>query len=439
MKRSSRPHLNIAIVGRANVGKSTLFNRITGKRKAIVEKTGSTTRDRIIEIVDYAGCVFELIDTGGLDFVNKKDIPEQVEKQVTIAAEQADKIIFVCDIKTGVVPMDRKIGELLRNFNKEIILVVNKADNRQLLQNSLEFYSLGFGEPIAISSMHGIGINDLLDKVVNLSKVSPWTDSLSKVSPWTGIKIAIVGRPNSGKSSFVNTVLGEERVIVSPEPGTTRDSVDTNFEMQGKRFVIIDTAGIRSKGKIKDDVTYFSIVRTEEAIKRSDVILVIIDGMVGLTKEDFKIVGMIQDYMKPFALVVNKWDICLKQGLKEKDYELVIRRGLRFIDYAPIIFISALTGKNIQKALDASYTLAGKSQTNFSTSLLNEILKQITIKATRLYSIRQAKNAVPEFEIIAKNPATINDPNRRHIVNVLRKELGLEGIPIKISFKKKIF
>lgn len=434
MKSSSLLIPKIAIIGRPNVGKSTLFNRIAGRRRAIVERAESTTRDRITEIVNYAGRSFEIIDTGGLDFFNKKDIPAQVEKQVMTAVKQADRIIFVCDIKTGATPLDHRIGELLRRFNKKVTLVVNKADNKKLSETSIEFYSLGFGEPLAVSSLHGLGVGDLLDLII--TGFEP--DSGFRGSG-DAVKLAVVGRPNSGKSSFVNSVLGEERVIVSPEPGTTRDSVDTCFEVRGKRFVIIDTAGIRSRGKIKDDVTYFSIVRTEESVKRSDVVLVILDGMVGVTKEDFRIIALAQNYMRPLALAVNKWDLCVKRGVKEKDYESAIRRSLRFIYYAPVLFVSALTGKDVQKALDVSYTLAKKAQTNFSTSLLNEILRHVAIRATRLYSVRQINNAAPEFEIIAKAPSAINDHERRHIANILRKELGLDGIPIKISFKKKKF
>ncbi|MFH1854736.1 MAG: ribosome biogenesis GTPase Der [Candidatus Omnitrophota bacterium] len=442
MKLNSHTFPKIAIIGRPNVGKSTLFNRILKRRKAIVEKGESTTRDRITGIVEHSGYTFELIDTGGVDFNKKKNLFREVEKQIITAIHQSDEIIFVCDVKTGVMPLDQKICGLLRSFNKKVMLVVNKVDNNALLQNCMEFYSLGFGEPVPVSSIHGSGVWDLLDLVVSGAK------ALGRAEPRAGAggqslrsraQLAVVGRPNSGKSSFVNAVLGEERVIVSPEPGTTRDSVDSYFEIDGKGFVIIDTAGIRSKNKIKDDAMYYSIVRAEESIKKSNVVLILLDGMLGVTKEDFRIIGSVQKGLKPFIVGINKWDLCQKQGIKAKDYELAVRSALKFIYNTPILFMSALTGKNIKEGLDIAYALAEKSRTNFSTSRLNEILKQITIKATRLYSIRQARQRVPEFEIFAKNPSAIKDSDRRHIANILRKELELEGIPIKIIFKKKSF
>lgn len=435
MDINKMPLPKIIIVGRPNVGKSTLFNRMVKRRKAIVEKAESTTRDRISEVIDHEGCLFELSDTGGVDLSNKQDIPEQVEGQVFSAVKQADKIILVCDAKTGVVPLDRKISEFLRRFNKKIILVVNKVDNRELLQNNLEFYSLGLGEPVQVSALHGSGVGDLLDIIAR--DIKPGGEALN--CHLSTIRLTVAGRPNSGKSSFVNSVLGEERVIVSPEPGTTRDSVDTYFERQGEKFVIIDTAGMRSKGKIKDEVTYLSIVRTEESIKKSDVVLLLMDGIEGVTKEDFRIISVLQDSLRPFALAVNKWDLCRKEGVKAKDYESAIRKSLRFIYNAPVIFMSALTGEKVSNALDTVSELAKKSRMNFSTSRLNEILKQISIKTTRLYSISQVKNTIPEFEIIAKKPSVINEPEKRHVMNILRKELELDGIPVKLNFRKKRF
>lgn len=443
MKTNNRSLPKIVIVGRPNVGKSTLFNRVIRKRKAIVEKAEATTRDRISEIVIYCGYTFELVDTGGVEFNNKKDLFRQVERQVIEAVKQADVVLFVCDAKDGVMPLDQRIGYLLRSFNKKIILVINKADNKNLLQNSLEFYSLGFGEPVAVSSIHGSGVGDLLDVVyldlTKMGKAEPCPDSGNGQGPALPVKLSVVGRPNSGKSSLINTILGEERVIVSPEPGTTRDSVDTYFEKNGKRFILIDTAGIRSKGKIKDEVTYFSIVRTENSIKRSDAILVLLDGVLGVTKEDYRIIDLVQSYMKPFVLAVNKWDLCLEKGLRVKDYELAIRGSLKFIYNAPVLFISALTGTNVEKVLDSLCALTEKTRKNFSTSRLNDILRQIKIKSTRLYSIRQAKNSLPEFDILVKKPTAINESDRRCVINILRSELNLGGVPIKINFRKKQF
>ncbi|MFC1666623.1 ribosome biogenesis GTPase Der [Candidatus Omnitrophota bacterium] len=434
-----KPHKHnppqIVIIGRPNVGKSTLFNRITGKRKAVVEKAESTTRDRLSESVNFSGSIFKLIDTGGMRFNRSEEMASLVEKQVMFAIKEANKILFVCDVKDGVLPLDQKICDLIRKFSKPVVLVVNKVDNKQLLQHCHEFYNLGLGEPVAVSSLHGSGIRDLMEVIV---KEHPYPTEEDRGLKNT-VRLAVVGKPNAGKSLFVNAILGEERVIVSPEPGTTRDSIDTYFEKDKKGFVVIDTAGIRSKKKIKDAVTYFSILRTEQSVKKSDVCVILIDGMAGIDKEDYKIIDIVQKKLKPFVLTVNKWDLCKKEDIKMKDYEAVIRKNLRFIYNAPILFVSSLTGQNILDTLDWAYELAQRSRTNFSTDRLNLILKRIIIKETRLYSIRPIKNSPPEFEIIAKNPDVINGQSRNQIVNRLRSELALEGVPIKLNFRKKVF
>ena len=433
----SRPP-KIVIIGRPNVGKSTLFNRIIKKRKTVVEKKQSTTRDRVSEVIEWDGSFFELVDTGGMDFNRAEVLASLVEKQVISAIKEADRILFVCDVKTGLMPLDERICELLRKFNKKTIVVVNKVDNESMVQDALEFHKLGLGEVMAVSAEGGLGIADLLDIATDIEDEKKAFISLDETKKKI-IKLAIVGKPNAGKSSFVNTVLGQERVIVSSEPGTTRDSIDTYFEKDRKRFVIIDTAGIRSKKKIKDNVTYFSILRTKESVKKSDVTIIVIDGMDGITKEDFKIIDTVQQSLKPFILAINKWDLCAKEGISMKDYEQNIRKGLNFIYKAPLLFTSAVTGKDILKALEVAYNLAERSKKNFSTSLLNEMLKSFVIKETRLYSISQIKNSLPEFEIIAKSPEAIGESTKNYITNKLRKNLGLEGIPIKLNFRKKRF
>lgn len=417
------------------MGKSTLFNRVVKRRKSIVENIGSTTRDRISEVASHNEVSFELTDTGGLDFDKKLPLSQLVEKQVMRAIKDADKILFVCDVTSGVAPLDQDVCDLLRKSGKETILVVNKMDNEELLREMAEFYRLGLGEPMPVSSLHNKGIGELLDEVV---KRSIGTDSQpSRQDPV--LRLAIVGRPNAGKSSFVNTLAGEDRVIVSNEPGTTRDSVDTHFEQDRLSFVVTDTAGIRSKSKIKDSVTYFSIMRTKESIEKSDACIILLDGMVGVEKEDFKIIAIAQGSLKPFIIAVNKWDLCIEKGVDAKEYEKAIRKSLDFIYGAPILFISALTGKGVLRAAQKITELIKESKRLFSTSLLNEILKTLVVKPTKVYSVSQVKCSVPKFEIIAKKPESIDASTRNYIVNSFRASLKLKGIPVEVTFRKKRF
>jgi len=434
----------VAIVGRPNVGKSTLFNRIIKQRKAIVERGGPTTRDRIAAVVSWSGREFELIDTPGMDLVGGgRDRPLQdiIEKQIMIAIKEADQIIFVCDAINGLTRMDHRICDLLRKSDRKVTLTLNKVDNAKIAEDMSDFYRLGFGEPVRISSLHGLGIADLLDKIITNIQTRRLDSIQTTRLDWYGkaVKLAVIGKPNAGKSSFVNAILGEERITVSEIPGTTRDSIDIYFEKDKLAFIIIDTAGIRSKSKIKDAVTYFSILRAEESVKKSDVSLVIIDAPLGITKEDHKIIDLVQKSLKPFIIVINKWDLAEKNDFKKNAYEKAIRENIRFIYNAPISFISALKNANLDEPLKLAYELAEKSRKNYSTSYLNEILKAIKFDATKLYSIRQVKNSPPEFEIVAKNPDTLGNNDKGYFINIFRKKLSLEGVPIIIRFKKKAF
>ena len=428
----------VAIIGRPNVGKSTLFNRIIQKRKAIVEEFGPTTRDRISAIVKWSGKTFELIDTPGLDFVEDRhacSLQDLIENQIMLAVKEADQLIFVCDAIDGIMQLDQEICNMLRKTDKNITLAVNKVDSGSLTQKANDFYGLGFGEPMFISSLHGLGIGDLLDKIAG----NVILDSEQSRSLEHAVKLAIVGKPNVGKSSLVNSILGEDRITVSDIPGTTRDSIDTYFERDRKAFIIIDTAGIRSKAKIKDAVTYFSILRTEESIKRSDVTVIIADAPLGITKEEHRIIDIVQKNLKPFILAINKWDLAETEGVKQAGYEKVIRENVRFMYNAPIVFISALKKINLMAAIDLAADLAEMTRKNFSTSDLNAILKTIEFDPTRIYSIRQVKNSPPEFEIIAKSPEAISNSEVNHVVNIFRKKLKLEGVPLIIKFRKKAF
>ena len=439
MKPTKYNFHKVVIVGRPNVGKSTLFNRILQKRKAIVEEFGPTTRDRITAIVKWSGKTFELIDTPGLDFEKKENLSKLIEKQIMFGIKEADQLIFVCDAISGILQMDYKICDMLRKADKNIILAVNKVDSRNLIQKMSDFYKLGFGETMSISSLHGIGIGDLLDKVVDNIALESSEGSRRGSGEERAVKLAVIGKPNAGKSSFVNGVLEEDRITVSDIPGTTRDSIDTYFEKDRKSFVIIDTAGIRSKGKIKDAVTYFSILRTEETIKKSDVTVILIDAPLGITKEDHRIIDIVQKNFRPFILAINKWDLAEKEGVSKIGYEKVIRENVRFMYNASIVFMSALKKTNLTEVLDLAYELAEKTKKNFSTSDLNGILKSVEFNPTRLYSIRQMKNSPPEFEIIAKNPEDIKVSDKSYLVNIFRKKLHLEGIPVVIKFRKKEF
>jgi len=425
----------IAIVGRPNVGKSTLFNRMVKQRKAIVEKFGPTTRDRISAIVKWSGKTFELIDTPGLDFDKKEDLSRLIEKQILLAVKEADHLIFVCDAFDGIMQMDQKICAMLRKTDKNITLAVNKVDSGSLTQKANDFYGLGFGEPMFISSLHGLGIGDLLDKITSdIEQPDNRARSLEHA-----VKLAIVGKPNVGKSSFVNSILGEDRITVSDIPGTTRDSIDTYFEKDKRSFIIIDTAGIRSKAKIKDAVTYFSVLRTGESIKRSDAAVIVADAEFGITKEEHRIIDLVQKNQKPFILAINKWDLAEKEGVDKKVYEKAIRENVRFMYNAPIVFMSALKRSNLAEVIDLACELADKSRKNFSTSDLNSLLKSIEFDPARLYSVRQLKNSPPEFEIIAKKPESIKSTEESYLINIFRRRLKLEGVPVIIKFRKRQF
>ncbi|PIP67485.1 MAG: ribosome biogenesis GTPase Der [Candidatus Omnitrophica bacterium CG22_combo_CG10-13_8_21_14_all_43_16] len=440
MKPTKYNFHKVVIVGRPNVGKSTLFNRVLQKRKAIVEEFGPTTRDRIGAIVKWSGKTFELIDTPGLDFEKKEDLSKLIEKQIVSGIKEADQLIFMCDAISGILQMDYKICDMLRKADKSIILAVNKVDSRNLMRDMADFYKLGFGEPMSISSLHGLGIGDLLDKVTdNMDPGAGEGSGNREHAEKHAVKLAVIGKPNAGKSSFVNGILEEDRITVSDIPGTTRDSIDTYFEKDRKSFIIIDTAGIRSKGKIKDAVTYFSILRTEETIKKSDVTVILIDAPLGITKEDHRIIDIVQKNFRPFILAINKWDLAEKEGVNKIGYEKVIRENVRFMYNASIVFMSALKKTNLMEVLDLAYKLAEKTSQNFSTSDLNDILKSVEFNPTRLYSVRQTKNSPPELEIIAKNPGDIKTTEKSYLVNIFRKKLHLEGIPVIIKFRKKEF
>ncbi len=431
----------IAIIGRPNVGKSTLFNRIVGYRKQVVDKISGVTRDRIYAEVDWQDKKFQIIDTGGIGYHGSRDIAKLVKKQAELAIEEADFIIFLCDVRDGILPLDEEIVQLLRKKSKAVFLVVNKADNQELEKEKTLFYKLGLGKPYAVSSLHGSGVADMLDDIVKeFPKISITESSQDKL-----IKIAIVGRPNVGKSTFLNILLKQERVIVNKTPGTTRDAVDAYLKQGSDEFLLVDTAGIRHKRKVKEELDMYGISRSVKAIKASNISLVIIDAWEGLTQDDMRIMRIVQHAGKGLILLANKWD--LVQGtIDAKEYETLIKRKANFTVHIPIIFTSCLNGLNVNKSLDiAKYTyMLWRKQ--FSTSLLNKILKKIIElnspkskdgKKLNFYYITQVRTMPPEFHIFTNFPDVIKNDYKIYINNRLIEKLSLFGIPVRIKYRGK--
>lgn len=430
--------MKVAIIGRPNVGKSSLFNRIIGHRKAIVEPSRGVTRDRLVAQVKKRGYLFSLIDTGGFAPYQKDRIAKLVTGQARQAINEAEIIILVCEATTGLTDLDKEIAQLVRQANKPAILTINKADNEKLESSTGEFYSLGMGEPLCVSATQGRGIDQLLEKIIE------YLPSPVKKKTETAVKVAVVGRPNVGKSSFVNRLLEEERIIVDDKPGTTRDAIDTEFTLDHKHYILIDTAGIRRKSKIKTNIDLYSLSRTEEAINRCDVALVLIDAEQGLTSEDIKIIGLVLQKYKGCVLALNKWD--LVKDILPEDYEQHLRLRLKFINFVPIIFISALTGKKIKKAIQLVAKVEENTRFKISTSLLNnlwgELCEQnpppaVEGKRPKIYYATQTGIKPPTFLCFSNYPKLIRKSYTSFLENNLRQKFGLLGTPIKIQYRLK--
>ncbi|MDK2820252.1 MAG: GTPase [Clostridia bacterium] len=428
----------VAIVGRPNVGKSTLFNRIAGGRVAIVENTPGVTRDRIYRDTEWSGRQFILVDTGGIAQIDDPLI-KQVRYQAKQALEQADVILFLVDARTGITSDDEEIANLLRRSGRPVILVANKVEDfsDQSLLN--EFYSLGLGDPIPISAAHGLNTGDLLDKVVELLPEEV-DDEEEKAT-----KIAVVGRPNVGKSSLVNRLIGEERVIVSDIPGTTRDAIDTYFRKGDKEYILIDTAGIRRKSRISVSTEHYSVLRALRAIERADVVLLIIDGTEGVTEQDKKIAGYGHEKGKASIIVVNKWDIVDKDDKTIIRYTEAIRDQLSFMAYAPILFISALTGQRVNRVLENVDAVAEEAYKRVSTSILNNILQEAVIltpppsvkgQKIKFYYATQVKIKPPTFVFFTNRPDDVHFSYKRYLENQIRQAFGFEGTPINLIFRR---
>ena len=430
----------IAIVGRPNVGKSTIFNRIAGNRVSIVEDVPGVTRDRIYATGDWTGHHFQLIDTGGIQM---EDQPYQTEirAQVQIAIEEADVIIMVTDGKHGITDDDRYIAGILQRSHKPVVLAVNQIDDESRLLNIYEFYELGLGDPIAVSGVHGIGIGDLLDACMAKMPTEKEKEDLP------GIRIAVIGQPNVGKSSLVNRLLHQERSIVSNVQGTTRDAVDTPFVFDGRPYVIVDTAGIRKRGKVWESVAKYSVMRAMKAIENCDVALFLIDGEAGIREQDKHVAGYASEAGKPVIIVVNKWDAVEKDDKSMNAFTEKVRKEFVYLAYAPIIFISAKTGQRTNQIIPIVDHVYENANRRIATNVLNQVIADTQVtnpaparngKRFRIYYATQVAAAPPTFVLSCNDPKLMHFTYQRFLENALRHAFDLEGTPIRIIARKKV-
>jgi len=425
----------VAVVGRPNVGKSTLFNKISGKRISIVEDTPGVTRDRIYAEAEWLDYKFTLIDTGGLEPESDDAILKKMYSQAEVAMETADVILFVVDVKTGVTDTDMQVANILRKTKKPVVLVVNKVDDlKKYGMDVYEFYSLGLGEPWGVSAGQGLGLGDMLDEVV---KCFP-KDALDDEDDDT-IKVAIIGKPNVGKSSLVNKILGENRVIVSDVAGTTRDAIDSYYEKDGQKYVFIDTAGMRRKSKIKENIEKYSIIRAVAAVERADVCILMINAEEGITDQDTKIAGIAHENGKASIIVVNKWDLIEKDNKTMNKFIKDIESELKYMPYAPTLFISALTGQRIHKLFGMIKTVFENNSRRISTGLLNDVLIEAMAlnqppaekgRPLKIYYITQVSVKPPTFVLFVNDPQLLHFSYKRYIENQLRQAFGFYGTPI---------
>lgn len=432
----------VAIVGRPNVGKSTLFNQIGKRRVSIVDDMPGVTRDRIYMDAVWLNHEFTLIDTGGIEILSNDKILSDIRSQAKIAMDEADVIVFVVDGRTGLTSADEDVAKILRGTKKPVVLAVNKIDSIQLDVNTYEFYNLGLGNPIGISASNALNLGDLLDEVVK-----NFPDNENEVRDDDEIRIAVIGRPNVGKSSLVNSLLGEERVIVSDIPGTTRDAIDTHFFKDGTKFTLIDTAGMRRKSKIDEPVERYSIVRSLRAIDRADVVLMLIEAPAGITEQDKKIAGYAHDSGKGCVIVVNKWDIFPdKHDRSTNRFTDKLRDEIGFLQYAPVLYASALTGQRVNRVTELVKFVAEQQSMRIQTSVLNELIRDAIAvnppptkkgKQLKIFFMTQADICPPRFVIFVNNPELLHFSYLRFIENRLRESYGFEGTPLKFVVRKR--
>lgn len=432
----------VAIVGRPNVGKSTLFNALAGKKISIVKDTPGVTRDRIHADVDWLDHKFTMIDTGGIEPDSNDIILSQMREQAQIAIDTADVIIFMTDVKQGLVDSDAKVADMLRRSHKPVILVVNKVDNfNKMMADVYEFYNLGIGDPVPISASQRSGLGDMLDKVVNY-----FADLNLEQEEDDRPRLAIVGKPNVGKSSIINKITGESRVIVSNIAGTTRDAIDTDVKWNGKDYVFIDTAGLRRKSKVKEEIEKYSIIRTVTAVERADVVIIVIDAVEGVTEQDAKIAGIAHENGKGIIIAVNKWDAIEKNDKTVYEYTNKVRDILSFMPYAEIMFISAKTGQRLPKLFDMIDFVIANHAMRIETGVVNEIMAEAVAlqqppsdkgKRLKLYYITQVSVKPPTFVIFVNDKQLMHFSYTRYIENKIREAFGFKGTPLRFIIRER--
>lgn len=432
----------VAVVGRPNVGKSTLFNKIVGRRIAIVEDTPGVTRDRIYAEGEWNGRKFSLIDTGGIEPTANDHILTHMRMQAQIAIDTADVIVLVVDVQEGMTATDKDVADLLQRSGKPIILACNKADSPgQPPLQLYDFYNLAIGEPYPVSSVHGLGFGDLLDAVVEHFPTDQEEEEDEEL-----VKIAVVGKPNAGKSSLINCILGEDRVIVSPIAGTTRDSIDTYHQVGDNRFLLIDTAGMRKRGKIDETIERYSVIRALGAVDRADVVLLLIDATEGVTEQDTKIAGYAHEAGKACMIVINKWDLVEKETKTMDRYRQQVQEGLGFMLYAPILFISAKTGQRVDKIFEMARYISNQNSMRISTGMLNDLIGDATSrvqppsdkgKRLRIYYGVQASVRPPSFVLFINDKKLAHFSYIRYLENQLRNTFGFEGTPLRFMMREK--
>ncbi len=432
----------VAIVGRPNVGKSTLFNALAGEKISIVEDTPGVTRDRIYADVEWLDKAFTLIDTGGIEPESRDIILSQMREQAQIAIDTADVILFITDVRQGLVDADSKVADMLRRSGKPVVLVVNKVDSfEKFMPDVYEFYNLGIGEPVPVSAASRLGIGDMLDAVAE-----HFPEGADEEEEDTRPRIAIVGKPNVGKSSIINKLLGEQRVIVSEIAGTTRDAIDTDIVHDGREYVFIDTAGLRRKNKIKEELERYSIIRTVTAVERADVVLIVIDAVEGVTEQDAKIAGIAHERGKGIIIVVNKWDAIEKNDKTMREYENEVRRVLSFMPYAEIMYVSAETGQRLNKLYDVIDMVIENQTLRVATGVLNEIMMEAAAlqqppsdkgKRLKLFYITQVSVKPPAFVVFVNDKELMHFSYQRYLENKIREAFGFKGTSLKFFVRER--
>ena len=438
MNSDNRPI--VAVVGRPNVGKSTIFNKLTGTKISIVEDTPGVTRDRIFGEVEWLNKYFTIIDTGGIEPESDDVILSQMRNQAMLAVDMAHVILFVVDGKNGLTAADKEVADILRRTKKPVLLVVNKIDAKSQFDNIYDFYELGLGNPIAISGANSMGLGDLLDEVVENFPEGMNTEYDEDV-----IRVAITGKPNAGKSSILNNILGEERVIVSPIAGTTRDAIDTYFEKGDNKFLLIDTAGIRRRSKVYENVERFSVIRSMSAVDRADVVLIVIDATQGVTEQDTKIAGIAHDEGKACIFVVNKWDLIEKDNKTMGNFRMSVREKFPFMTYAPILFVSAVSNQRIGKILETVVQVSAEQNKRVTTSVLNQVIGEAVMlnqppsdkgRRLKIYYGTQTGVKPPTFNLFINDKELTHFSYTRYLENRLRENFGFEGTSIKIEYSQ---